>query len=133
MPQPVVLDETFYDSSIEVQIDEQGYDPGHDVYGSSLHKTGAVYEVFPARSWGAKVVQPRSSELPAYWNSYEIKLQDDNIEVRMNGALVSSGTFSGLLSMDAPASGKTKRSEGFIGLQYHTEVVQYRNIRIRTL
>lgn len=133
MPQPGGLDDAFYDSSIEVQIDEQGYDPGHDVHGSSLHKTGAVYEVFPAQSWGAKVVQPRSSAIPGYWNSYEIKLQGDKIEVRLNGSLVSSGTFSGMLTMAAPASGKSKRSEGFIGLQCHTEVVQFRNIRIKTL
>ena len=133
MPQPVGLDDAFYDSSIEIQIDEQGYDPVHNVYGSSLHKTGAVYEVFPARLWGAKVVLPRSPGMSSCWNSYEIKVQGDNIEVRLNGSLVSGGTFSGLLAMDAPASGNTKRSEGFIGLQCHTEVVQYRNIRVRTL
>jgi choline dehydrogenase-like flavoprotein len=133
MPQPDSLDEAFYDSSIEVQIDEQGYDPGQDVHGSSLHKTGAVYEVFPARSWGAKVVQPRSSGIPGYWNSYEIKLQGSAIEVRLNGALVSSGTFPGLLAVAAPASDRMKRSEGFIGLQCHTEVIQFRNIRIKTL
>lgn len=133
MPQPAGLDESFYNSSIEIQIDEQGYDPAHEIYGSSLHKTGAVYAVFPARAWSAKVVQPRSTGVPGYWNSCEIKVQNNKIEVRMNGLLVSSGTFPNLLSMDAPASGNTKRSEGFIGLQCHTEVVQFRNIRIKTL
>ncbi len=133
IPQPDSLDEAFYNSSIEVQIDEQGYDPVQAIYGSPLHKTGAVYGVFPARAWSAKVVQPRSTGIPGYWNSCEIKLQGNTIEVRMNDRLVSSGTFPNVLSMNAPASGNTKRSEGFIGLQSHTEVVQFRNIRIKKL
>jgi hypothetical protein len=35
--------------------------------------------------------------------------------------------------MDAPAEGLTKREKGFIGLQCHTEVVQFRNIRVKRL
>lgn len=133
MPQPVTLDGDFYDSSIEMQIDEQGRDSGHAVYGSPLHKTGAVYEVFPARRWAAKVIQPRHTGAPSYWNSVEIRLQGQNIEVDINGQRVSDGVFPGLLAFNAPASGKTKRTEGYIGLQCHTEVVQFRNIRIREL
>ena len=133
MPQPAVLDSGFYDSSIEVQIDEQGYDHEHTVYGSPLHKTGAVYGVFPARLWAAKVVQPRDSGKSTFWNSCEITLQDASIEVWLNGLLVSRGQFPTLLSADAPGVGKTKRDEGYIGLQCHTEVVQFRNIRIKEL
>jgi hypothetical protein len=133
MPQPVVLDAAFYDSSIEVQIDEQGYDHENAVYGSPLHKTGAVYEVFPARLWAAKVVQPRDAGKSTFWNSCEIRLQGASIEVSLNGLPVSQGQFPNLLSADAPAVGKTKRDEGYIGLQCHTEVVQFRNIRIKEL
>ena len=133
MPQPDGLDEAFYNSSIEVQIDEQGYDPEQHIHGSPLYKTGAVYAVFPARAWSARVVQPRSTGISGYWNSCEIKVQGNRIEVRMNGLLVANGTFATLLSMNAPASGQSKRSAGFIGLQSHTEVVQFRNIRIKTL
>jgi hypothetical protein len=133
MPQPAVLDSAFYDSSIEVQIDEQGYDHENAVYGSPLHKTGSVYGVFPARLWAAKVVQPRGSGRSTCWNSYEITLQGGNIEVRLNGRLVSKGQFPNLLSAVAPSAGKTKRDEGYIGLQCHTEVVQFRNIRIKEL
>jgi hypothetical protein len=86
MPQPVVLDAGFYDSTIEIQIDEQGYDHENAVYGSPLHKTGSVYGVFPARLWAAKVVQPRDAGKSTYWNSYEIKLQGGNIEVRLQRA-----------------------------------------------
>ena len=133
MPEPVVLDDGFYDSTIEVQIDEQGYDHDNDVYGSPLHKTGAVYGVFSARLWAAKVVQPRDSGKSTYWNSCEIKLQGGIIEVTLNGLLVSKGQFLNLLSATAPGVGKTKRDEGYIGLQCHTEVVQFRNIRIKEL
>ena len=133
MPQPVVLDAGFYDSTIEIQIDEQGYDHENAVYGSPLHKTGSVYGVFPARLWTAKVVQPRDAGKSTYWNSYEIKLQGGSIEVRLNGLLVSKGQFPNLLSAGAASVGKTKRDEGYIGLQCHTEVVQFRNIRIKEL
>jgi hypothetical protein len=133
MPQPVVLDAGFYDSTIEVQIDEHGYDDGNAVYGSPLHKTGSVYGVFPARLWAAKVVQPRESGKSTYWNSCEITLQGGDIEVKLNGLLVCKGQFPNLLSVGAPTVGKTKRDEGYIGLQCHTEVVQFRNIRIQEL
>ncbi|WP_114970232.1 family 16 glycoside hydrolase [Rhodoferax ferrireducens] len=130
---PLVLDGGFYDSTIEVQIDEHGYDAGTNVYGSPLHKTGAVYEVFPARLWAAKVVHPRGSGRTTFWNSCEITLQGTSIEVKLNGLPVSKGEFPNLLTANAPSLGKTKRDEGFIGLQCHTEVVQFRNIRIKEL
>ena len=133
MPQPVALDAGFYDSTIEVQIDEQGYDAGQDVHGSPLHKTGAVYDLFPARAWAAKVVRPRSAGRPTCWNRYEIKVQGASVEVWLNGLLVSKGQLANMLSANAPSSGKRKRAAGFIGLQCHTEVVQFRNIRIKEL
>jgi hypothetical protein len=131
--EPKALDDSFYNSSTEIQIDEHGYDFPNNVYGSSLHKTGAVYEVFPAQKWAAKVLSPRNSGNPGYWNSYEIRVQGNEIEVKLNGQLVSKGAFSGLLGFADPSDGKKKRSEGFIGFQCHTEVVQFRNIRIKEL
>jgi hypothetical protein len=133
MPVPVILDDGFYDSTIEVQIDEHGYDPVSQVYGSPWHKTGAVYGVFPARLWAAKVVHPRESGRTTSWNSCEIVLQGADIEVKVNGQQVSKGTFSTLLASDEPSAGKTKREEGFIGVQCHSEVVQFRNIRIKEM
>jgi choline dehydrogenase-like flavoprotein len=133
MPAPLALDREFYDSTIEVQIDEHGYDHSNHVYGSPLHKTGAVYEIFAAHQWAAKVMQPRDSGRSTFWNSCEITVQGASIEVRINGALVSQGQFPSLLSANAPAAGRTKRDEGFIGLQCHTEVVQFRNIRVKEL
>ncbi|MDJ0648781.1 MAG: DUF1080 domain-containing protein, partial [Xenococcaceae cyanobacterium MO_188.B19] len=138
IPEPITLDNNFYDSSIEVQIDERGFrfdadNPANSFYGSPLHRTGAVYELFPTQQWAAKHISSRNSNERDFWNSYEIKLQGDRIEVKLNGKLVSQGTFSELLSFDAPSDGKKKRSEGFIGLQCHSEVVQFRNIQIQEL
>ncbi|BAZ27083.1 hypothetical protein NIES4073_79990 [Kalymmatonema gypsitolerans NIES-4073] len=132
-PEPKALDDNFYHSSTEIQIDERGYDHPNQIYGSPLHKTGAVYEVFPAQRWAAKAISPRNSGNPGYWNSYEIRAQGNEIEVKLNGHLVSAGTFPELLEFADPSDGKKKRSEGFIGLQCHTEVVQFRNIRIKEL
>ncbi|MBD2777537.1 family 16 glycoside hydrolase [Iningainema tapete] len=133
MPEPKELNDSFYHSTTEIQIDERGYDFANNIYGSPLHKTGAVYEVFPAQKWAAKAIGDRNSGNPSYWNSYEIRVQGNEIEVKLNGQLVSAGTFPQLLDFAAPSDGKKKRSEGFIGLQCHTEVVQFRNIRIREL
>jgi len=131
--EPTSLDDSFYNSSIEIQIDERGYDFPNNIYGSPLHKTGAVYEVFSAQRWAAKVLSSRNSDNTSYWNSYEIRVQGNEIEVKLNNQLVSAGTFPELLEFAAPSDGKKKRSEGFIGLQCHTEVVQFRNIRIKEL
>ncbi|MEJ2592499.1 MAG: DUF1080 domain-containing protein, partial [Candidatus Thiodiazotropha sp.] len=133
MPEPQALDTAFYDSSIEVQIDEHGYDADNGIHGSPLHKTGAVYGVFPARLWSAKAVPPRDAGRAACWNSCEIEVRGRDISVRINGDPVSGGTFDPLIAIDQPASGRTKREAGFIGLQCHTEVVQFRNIRIQRL
>ena len=133
MPEPVVLDAGFYDSTIEVQIDEHGHDGDNQTYGSPLHKTGAVYEVFPAQLWAAKAIPPRGSGKSSFWNHCEIAVQGASIEVRLNGLLVSKGQFPALVSAHAPSAGKTKREAGYIGLQCHTEVVQFRNIRIKEL
>ncbi len=132
-PEPKALDDSFYNSSTEIQIDERAYDFRNNVYGSPLHKTGAVYEVFPAQKWAAKVLSSRNSGNPGYWNSYEIRVQGNEISVKLNGQLVSAGTFPELLGFADPSDGKKKRSEGFIGFQCHTEVVQFRNIRIKEL
>jgi hypothetical protein len=119
---PADLNEDFYDKAIEVQIDERGFDFENDVYGSPLHKTGAVYKELAARRWAAKALVPRFSARPGFWNRYEIVVRNRDISVRLNGKLVNEGSL-----------GDGKPLKGFIGLQCHTDVVQFRNIRIREL
>jgi hypothetical protein len=120
MPEPLgQLTDAFYAGFTEIQIDERGFDPSLNEYGSSLHKTGAIYSAFPARQWAAKSLSQFNS--PGFWNRYEIKAQGNLIEVKLNGALVSTGQVTG------------KPASGFIGLQCHTDVVQFRDIRIQPL
>ena len=137
-PQPIILDDfNFYNSATEIQIDERGFrfDPPNSFYGSPLHKTGAVYGVFPARQWAARVIGPRNTAFAGLWNSYEITVTGANIKVELNGKLVSQGSFVTLQpagAANAPNANPTrKRADGYIGLQCHTEHVQFRNIRIK--
>jgi hypothetical protein len=139
-PQPTILDaDHFYNSATEIQIDERGFhsDAGGSFYGHPLNRTGAVYGVFPARQATQRVVGPRGSARSGLWNSFEIRAQGANIQVQLNGRLMVSDTFGPLQpagAANAPnANPLLKRADGFIGLQCHTEVVQYRNIRIKTL
>jgi hypothetical protein len=119
------LDEV-YRSSIEIQIDETGKDfvalrNPQAIYGSSLHKTGAVYGLAPASRWASKAVSPRSAQ--GYWNAFEITVDDDRISVSLNGEPV-------VREARLP---ENLLGAGFMGLQCHTDVVQFRNIRIREL
>ncbi|CAO4185919.1 family 16 glycoside hydrolase [Methylorubrum extorquens] len=110
----------FYEQALEVQIDERGFDPRANLTGSPKHRTGALYSRLPATRWASRAVSPRDGR-PGYWNDYAIKIQGTGIEVRLNDELVCSGPH------DAPLS------EGYIGVQCHTEVVQYRSVRVREL
>ncbi|MGE0541979.1 MAG: family 16 glycoside hydrolase [Dehalococcoidia bacterium] len=126
---PDVIDDDLqrvYRESIEIQIDETGKNFQADrdpqwLYGSSLHKTGAVYGVAPATRWASKAVSRYGSD--GYWNAYEIMVQDDSISVQLNGELVVDNA-------QLPAH---LTRDGYIGLQCHTDVVQFRNIRLMEL
>lgn len=120
----------FYDAAVEVQIDERGFKfdpPNNSFLGSPLHRTGAVYELFPAQQWAAKALTPEGQNHPGYWNTFEITLSGAQIAVRLNGNLVSEGN----LPATKGASNAALLEKGFIGFQCHTERVQFRNIRIR--
>lgn len=139
-PEPTILDApNFYNSATEIQIDERGFhfDPPRSFYGHPLNRTGAVYGVFPARQVAHRVVGPRGSARAGLWSAMEIRAQGTDIQVRINGLLVSSGTLRSLQpagAANAPNQDPAfKRADGIIGLQCHTEVVQYRSIRIRPL
>ena len=115
-----------YRSSIEIQIDETGKDfvAGRDpqaIYGSSMHKTGAVYGLAPATRWASKVISPKFAE--GCWNAFEIKVINDRISVSLNDEPVIR---EACLPADLVKA-------GYIGLQCHTDIVQFRNIRIREI
>lgn len=118
--------EEVYRNSIEIQIDETGKDfvatrDPQAIFGSSLHKTGAVYGLAPATRWASKAVSPRFAE--GYWNAFEITVNNDRISVLLNGEPV-------VREARLPAN---LLGAGFIGLQCHTDIAQFRNVRIREI
>lgn len=120
------LDNSFYEACTEIQIDETGKNYRDDrnpqsIFGGFREKTGAIYTLAPAAQGMSKVIRPRfTADGP--WNVYEITVQGDSIVVVLNGEKVSNTTIA------AP-----KQREGYIALQCHTEIVQFRNIRIKEL
>ena len=133
MPDPLTANfnnqaefDAFYESSIEVQIDDLGKNFKRDrspqsIFGDSKYKTGAIYGVSASRQWASTVLAP-DGHLTAerYWNLYQISVKKDEITVRLNGKLVSKATL-----------GAPKRSKGFIGFQFHTGRVQFRRLHIK--
>jgi choline dehydrogenase-like flavoprotein len=119
--------EAFYSATTEVQIDETGKqffrDTGRSIFGNSRFKTGALYDVGPATQWAACVASPDASDLGnRYWNTYEISVRGKNVRVVLNGKLVCQADV-----LD------TKRLSGFLGLQFHTGRVQFRNLRLKQI
>lgn len=85
---------------------------------------GSVYGVAAARRGHVK---------PAgEWNEMEVKADGPRITVKLNGATVTEAD----LTEHADAAEKhpgIKRPGGYIGLQSHSEPVEFRNVRIREL
>ena len=69
---------------------------------------------------------------PGMWNFQEIKVIGDEIEVYLNGYLVSKADLSEDKALDAVAR-PIDRKEGRIGLVYAGTEVKFRNIRIKEL
>jgi choline dehydrogenase-like flavoprotein len=115
----------FYDQTTEIQIDETGKNfsssTGRSIFGDSRFKTGAIYGIVAAKQWAANVGSPDGAGLgDRYWNTYEISASGTDVSVTLNGKPVCKA--------DMPPE---KRSSGFIGLQFHTGRVQFRNLRLR--
>jgi choline dehydrogenase-like flavoprotein len=120
-----VINNAFYDASIEVQIDETGYDffSPQRTFGSPLHKTGAVYGIAPAKAWAAKLPFAPMTPREGAWNTYVIEVKGATVRVWLNELLLSE--------TDSLPVGLQKK--GHIGLQYHTGVTHFGNIRIENL
>ena len=120
------LDEAFYASCTEIQIDETGKNfqanrNPQSVFGGFREKTGAIYTLASASQGVSKVIRPRFTP-DSPWNVFEITAQGNSIAVKLNGAEISKTNI-----------GTPRLTEGYIALQCHTEIVQFRNIRIKEL
>jgi hypothetical protein len=83
--------------------------------------TGSIYGVLPSKRGQ---VRP-----PGEWNSLLIRAEGPRITVELNGVVVVDGDVSTRPDVLARHPG-VRRTAGFLGLQSHSEPVQFRNIRI---
>lgn len=120
--------DAFYDSTVEIQIDDLGKDfvrnrTPQAIFGNARCKTGAIYGIAAATQWAGTVLAPDGAQTAErYWNVYQIKAQGNQVSVRLNGKPVSNGQLP-----------DTKQASGFIGFQFHTGRVQFQNLRVKTL
>jgi hypothetical protein len=120
------LDDSFYSECTEIQIDETGKNfiasrSPQSIFGGFREKTGAIYTLAPASQGSSKVIRPRFTPDGA-WNVYEITVLDDLIIVVLNGVEISRANIA-----------SPRLLEGFLAIQCHTEIVQFRNVRIKEL
>lgn len=125
-PDGVALDDNFYAACTEIQIDETGKNfsanrSPQSVFGGFLEKTGAIYQLAPATQGMSKAIRPRFS-VDGAWNVYEITVQDTAIAVALNGVEVSRTNIAPPL-----------QNEGYLAIQCHSQIVQFRNIRLKEL
>lgn len=116
----------FYEETVEVQIDESGKNFRRNrnpqaIFGDSRYKTGAVYGVAPATRWAAQALAP-DGVADRYWNTYRIQAAGSRIAVKLNGKLVCEAVLP-----------PGKRASGFLGFQFHTGRVQFRNLLLKTI
>lgn len=85
---------------------------------------GSVYGVVPAK---------RGHTRPAgEWNHMQIRAEGSHIKVQLNGETIVDADLTEHRDA-ADAHPGILRSEGYIGLQSHSEPVEFRNIRIEEL
>lgn len=107
-------------TGMEIQI----LDDDADVYTSLMpaQYCGSVYGVVPAQ---------RGRIRPAgEWNTMAIRAEGPRIEVRLNGSTVVDADLTKYPESVQEHPGINRRS-GYIGLQSHSEPVEFRNVRIR--
>ncbi|MFI1190350.1 ThuA domain-containing protein [Streptomyces californicus] len=101
---------------------DNGYEVQIDATDAADRTTGAVY-TFKSANIKARdrVLRP-----PGQWNSYEIKVQGERLQVFLNGAKINDFT-----NTDPARSLK----DGYIGLQNHgaDDQVSFRNIHLKEL
>jgi hypothetical protein len=112
-------------AGMEIQI----LDDAHPKYASlkPYQFTGSLYHVVPAK---------RGASRPAgQWNQMEIRAQGQHIEVKLNGKTITKADLKQALKDPAVAREHTglKRASGQLGLQSHSERVEFRKIRIKEL
>ncbi|HUS22840.1 MAG TPA: family 16 glycoside hydrolase, partial [Aeromicrobium sp.] len=108
------------DFGLEVQIDSLGQPDG-----AGIHTTGAIYGLQAPSAAPAKPL--------GEWNAYEITVQGQQYDVRLNGVAITTFTFVPGSDPAHPdrALPTTSGAPRFIGLQTHTGRVAFRRVQIK--
>jgi len=110
-------------TGFEAQIDDLGRPDDAD-----MHRTGALYDVAIGSHLGLQQYQRPPALPPGTWHDYEIEVTGDVYKVRLDGQPTT--TFANL----NPKRGRPASEDpffGFIGVQSHTGLTAFRNIRIK--
>lgn len=109
-------------TGIEIQILDDGDARYADL--RPFQYCGSVYGVIAARRGATKP--------PGEWNRMTIRAEGTRIKVTLNGETIVDGDLKDHADAEAEHPG-IKRPRGYIGLQSHSEPVEFRNVTIQTL
>lgn len=100
---------------MEVQLLDDGHKTGEPGKGD----TGAIYKVGAAKKFASRPAPE--------WNDLAIRCEGDRVQITLNGELIND------FDMSQHEETKDRPREGYLGLSAHTDVVRFRNIRIKEL
>jgi hypothetical protein len=107
------------DFGFEIQIDDAG-----EPDGAPMHRTGAIYDQ-PTQQFSLMPSLP-----PGEWNDYRIIVVGQIYTVFLNGTQVTQFTFLGDPAHADRGLPSTAASPRYVGVQSHTGLVAFRDIRI---
>jgi hypothetical protein len=126
------------DTGYEIQIDEEArgdsrkkeLDGSPERDGHFYDRTGAIYKVKAAGTGPGQQNYTNTQKLAAgLWHSYEIKVTGRTYSVKLNGQPAT--VFTADPNEQFRGRGKSEEPDsGFIGLQVHTGMVAFANIRV---
>ncbi len=108
------------DSGIFLRATKEGRNWPQRRYEVQCHNNKSMARIFGASHKVNKELVSKVLRKPDEWNTYEIKCVGENLEVKLNGELVT--TAKGL-----------KRDKGYIGLQGEGGQLEFRNVRIKEM
>ncbi len=112
-------------TGFEVQIDERARGKPE---GLDQHRTGAIYGVPLGAGNGQQLYRRGPDLVSGRWSELEVEVSGQRYEVRIGGVPATSFTNVDRQRGRGP---KDDRDWGFIGLQLHTGVVAFRNLRVQ--
>ena len=107
---------------LEVQIDETARPDG-----AGVHRTGAIY------GQAGQTLTPRSAKPAGQWSRYVIRVVGQTYSVQLDGHEVSRLAWSNDAGEPLRALPGGSGSPRFVGLQSHTGLVAFRDIRLEVL